>query len=485
MRGRRLRVTAVLIGVVLLTATACSSDKKTPAAAGSGSSSSSSAVTDCKPVEAAKPTTTAGPTTTAAGATTTTAGAPTTVGKPGAKGALEGLRGTTPLVDLGADFKKVLDCQGLDLKKTYNYGAESYDAVTIVALAIQLAKTDGIDMAKQINGVTRGGTKCKSFKECDALIKAGTTDIDYDGISGPLEFSGNGEPTIASYGVQQFGADNRIDDSKTVFKTAKAPTSADVAEVPVEGTRAGDGQLKIGTLLPETGSLAFLGPPEVAGVRAAIADINKAGGVLGKDALLTEGDSSDAQTPTVSQQTVDRELGEGVDAIVGAASSSVTLGVIDKISAAGVVMFSPANTSKKLSTYPDKGLYFRDAPSDILQGQVLGEVLAGDGISTVGLLVLNDAYGTGLAEDLTKSFEASGGKVVISKIYDPKAQTFDNEVDAVKAQNPDGIVIIGFDESSRILNLLAQKGIGPKDKKVYGVDGNMGNTLGVNFDAGK
>ncbi len=197
-----------------------------------------------------------------------------------------------------------------------------------------------------------------------------------------------------------------------MFKTAKAPAAADVAEVPVEGTRAGDGALKIGTFLPVTGSLAFLGPPEISGVRFAVKDINAAGGPLGKDVTVSEGDSSDAQSPTVGTQTVDRLLGENVDAIVGAASSAVTLNVIDKITSAGVVMFSPANTSKKLSTYPDKGLYFRDAPSDILQGQVLGEVVSEDNVSTVGLLVLNDAYGTGLAEDFTKSFEGSGGKVV-------------------------------------------------------------------------
>ena len=123
-----------------------------------------------------------------------------------------------------------------------------------------------------------------------------------------------------------------------------------------------------------------------------------------------EGDSSDAQSPTVGTQTIDRELGANVDAIVGAASSAVTLNVIDKVTSAGVVMFSPANTSKKLSTYPDKGLYFRDAPSDILQGQVLGEVVSEDNVSTVGLLVLNDAYGTGLADDFTTSFQGSGGQ---------------------------------------------------------------------------
>jgi ABC-type branched-subunit amino acid transport system substrate-binding protein len=444
---KRLQVLALLVGVILLAA-ACSSDNKTSTSASSNGASSGG-------------------------------------GTPGKKGALEGMRGTTPLVDLPADFKTKLGQQGLDLNDTFNYGAESYDAVVVIALAAEAAGTDGIDMAKQINQVTRGGAKCTTYQQCDQLIKSGTKDIDYDGVSGPLEFSGNGEPTVASYGIEEYNNQDKIDDSKTVFKTAKAPAAADVPEVPVEGSRAGDGTLKIGTFLPVTGSLASLGPPEISGVRLAVKDINAAGGALGKDIVVDEGDSSDAQNPTVGTQTIDRELGDGVDAIVGAASSSVTLNVIDKVTSAGVVMFSPANTSKKLSTYPDKGLYFRDAPSDILQGQVLGEVVAGDNVSTMGLLVLNDAYGTGLADDFTTSFEGSGGKVVKKIIYDPKAQTFDSEVDQIKAANPDGIAVIGFEESSRILATMVEKGIGPQDKKVYCVDGNIGNQLGVAFEAGK
>jgi len=443
-RGRHLRVAAVLIGLTLLAAACGSDDKK---AAGTASSS---------------------------GAASAPKGTP---------GALAGLKGTTPLVDLPADFKAQLDAQGLDLKTVYNYGAESYDIVTIIALAVDLAKTDGIDYAKQINGVTRGGTKCTSFSTCDALIKAGTKDIDYDGASGPLEFSGNGEPTVASYGIQQFVASDKIDDTKTTFKTAKAPASADVPEVPVEGTRAGDGTLKLGTLLPETGSLAFLGPPERAGVRLALKQINDAGGVLGKPVELSEGDSGDTSTD-IASKTVDRELGEGVDAIIGAASSGVTLTVIDKIVNAGVVQFSPANTSKKLSSYPDKGLYFRDAPSDILQGQVLGDTIAADGVNNLAIIDRNDAYGTGLAEDLTTAFTGSGGKVIATVTYDQNAQTFDAEVSKLKDAGADGIMIIGFAESARILALMVQKGIGPSSVKVYGCDGNMGNTLGTDFEAG-
>lgn len=421
-------------------------------------------------------------------ATTTTAGAKTTDTTKAAAvkaGALEGMKGTTPQVELSADFKAKLDAQGLELKKVYSYGPESYDAAVVIALATLSAASDGIGLAKQINLVTRGGTKCTAFKACADLLKAGTKDIDYDGASGPMEFSGNGEPTVASFGILPFNATNRIDVDKTTYKKATAPKEADVAQVPVEGTRAGNGTLKIGTLLPISGSFSSVGPSTVAGVRLAIKEINAAGGVLGKPVESSEGDSSDAQNPTVATQTVDRLLGENVDAIIGAASSSVTLNVIDKVVGAGVAMFSPANTSKKLSTYADKGLYFRDAPSDILQGQVLAEVVAEDNITSLGLLVVNDAYGTGLAEDLTKSFTASGGKVLEKIVYDPKAQTFDTEVEKIKAVNPGGVVVIGFDESSRILATMIEKGIGPKVKKVYGTDSNMTDKLGTDFDAGK
>jgi ABC-type branched-subunit amino acid transport system substrate-binding protein len=400
-----------------------------------------------------------------------------------ATGTLEGMRGTLPLIELSEDFESRLLEQDSALVD-FNYAAETYDAVTITALAVQIAGSDGIEHASEINGVTRGGEKCDSYQACNDLIAAGTTDIDYDGISGPGEFSGNGEPTEASYGVQTFGADNRIDAEATEFRTATAPPEADVDPTPVEGTRAGDGVFKVGTLLPETGSLAFLGPPEIAGAQLAVADINAAGGVLGVPAEITLSDSGDTSTD-IANQSVDRLLGENVDVIVGAASSGVTLTVIDKVVNAGVTMFSPANTSKALSTYADKGLYFRTAPSDILQGQVLGEVIVDDGGATVGILALDDPYGTGLAEDLEASLTESGAEVVAVEIYDPAATTFDAEVGAMVSADPDAIVVIGFEESSRILTTMIEQGVGPGDKAVYGVDGNMGNALGESFEAGE
>ena len=233
----------------------------------------------------------------------------------------------------------------------------------------------------------------------------------------------------------------------------------------------GDGTLTIGTLLPQTGSLAFLGPPEFAAVELATQEINEAGGVLGQDVVKIDGDSGDTTTD-IASQTVDRLLGEDVDAIIGAASSGVSFTVIDKITGAGVVQFSPANTSPNFTDYEDGGLYFRTAPSDVLQGRVMGNLLISDGYLDVGILALDDAYGTGLADNVEISVTDGGGTITDKIIYNPQAATFSAEVGQLKASNPEAIVLIGFEETKKIIPELIAQGIGPQDVPLYMVDGN-------------
>jgi ABC-type branched-subunit amino acid transport system substrate-binding protein len=399
-------------------------------------------------------------------------------------GVLEGMRGTTPLPESVPDeFRSRVEEVDPEIDDI-NYAAESYDAVMIVTLAAQIAGSDGIEYASEINGVTKDGEKCTTYADCLELVEAGT-DIDYDGVSGPLEFLGNGEPQQGTYGLLEFGPDNRLlEDPENQGAEFTPEEIAAVQDVPVEGTRAGDGVLKFGTLLPETGSLSFLGPPMIAATKLAVQEVNENGGYNGQDVGLTEGDSGDTSTDTANS-TVDRQLSENVDAIIGAASSAVTLTVIDKVVNAGVVLFSPANTSAALTPYPDKGLYFRDAPPDALQGEVLAGMIADDGHTSLGLIVLNDPYGTGLADAIAENFEASGGEVVERVEYDPQAATFDAEVQRIVDADPDAVALVTFEEGSRILATMVESGIGPQDIGVYGVDGNMGNALGEDFEAGE
>ncbi len=464
-QSRVRRIGALLAGLAIVAAS-CGDDKK-----------DSSSDTTAAP-------TTVGSDTTAAVETTVADTVADTVA-PASGNELAGMKGTTPLVELSQDFKDRLATtpSGADLKD-YNYAGETYDAIVVIALAAIHSKTDGSAMADHIVGITKDGEKCTDFAACVAIIDAGG-DPDYDGFSGPITMNGNGEPLEASYGVLVFGEGNLLDDSLTTYITASAPESAVKPLQTTDVVREGNGVLAFGGLLPQTGSLAFLAPPEFAGAELAIADINAAGGVLGKPVTFSPGDSGDTSTD-IASQTADRLIGEGVDAIIGAASSSVTLTVIDKITAAGVVQFSPANTSLKLVDYPDHALYFRNAPPDDLQGNVIAQLVIEDGNQSAYILALDDAYGTSLADVIEAGLKAAGVEVLGKKIYNPAPETvFDSDIDEIVAADPDAIILITFDEGSRILKTMVEKGIGPQNKMVYGCDGNMGNALGENFNAGK
>ncbi|WP_369137753.1 ABC transporter substrate-binding protein [Modestobacter versicolor] len=379
------------------------------------------------------------------------------------EGALAGMKGTTPLTELSGDFTDRLLEVDPDLQD-YNYSAESYDATMLVALAAQSAgSTQATAFGPYVNALTVSGEKCSDFAACVEIINAGG-DVDFDGFSGPLSFTDAGEPAQASFGLLQFGEDNALDDSKTEYQIAgdEANATTTAGPAPVAGATSAT-PLVIGTLLPETGNLAFLGPPEVAAVQLAINDINAAGGVLGQPVTLVTGDSGDASTDTATQ-TVDRLLQSGVNAIIGAASSGVSLTVIDTITQAGVMQISPANTSDQFTNYNDQGLYFRTAPPDLLQARALADLIGADGNNTVGILATNDPYGTGLAENTKANLIADGlpEDSIETVIYDPQAANYDAEVQQMTEFSPDAIVVIGFEESSRIIQGLNTNGVGPQ-----------------------
>jgi branched-chain amino acid transport system substrate-binding protein len=257
--------------------------------------------------------------------------------------------------------------------------------------------------------------------------------------------------------------------------TAGTVTSGSAPAQPPSAAAQGDGTLSIGTVLPQTGSLAYLGPPMFGGVDLALKEINEAGGVLGKPVAKSDTDSGDTTT-NIASQSVDKLLAQKVDAIVGAASSSVSESIIDKITRAGVVQFSPANTSDKFTTIEDDGLYFRTAPPDKLQGRVLGDLVVADGNDTIGILAMQDSYGSGLADQVTRTAQEGGATIVERVDYDPKAADFSADVSKIKAANPKGIVLIGFEETSKVVQELVKQGLTSDKHKWYMVDGNMSNT---------
>ncbi|WP_338401214.1 ABC transporter substrate-binding protein [Galbitalea soli] len=235
------------------------------------------------------------------------------------------------------------------------------------------------------------------------------------------------------------------------------------------GTPSKTLSLKIGTILPQTGSLAVLGPPEFAGVDLAVKDINAA--KAGITISVEHKDSGDTTT-NIATQSATAELADGVSAIIGAASSSVSLTMIDQITKAKVVQISPANTSPTFSTYADGGYYFRTAPSDVLQGRVLGQKILKDGHTNVSILYQNDSYGQGLDTNVKKALEDGGASVGQNVAFDPAATSFASEVTTVLSTKPDALVVISFDQIKAIAPELKKNGF--DFNNFYGTDGNYG-----------
>ncbi|WJM15211.1 ABC transporter substrate-binding protein [Microbacterium arborescens] len=234
----------------------------------------------------------------------------------------------------------------------------------------------------------------------------------------------------------------------------------------------------IGTALPVTGNLAFLGPPEISATEFAASEINAAGKGITID--LKQGDSGDTDNKAYETE-IPRLLGEGATAIIGAASSGTSLQFIDQVIAANAIQFSPANTSAAFTGYKDNGLYWRTAPSDVLQGEVLGNLIGADGNETLGMIVLNDAYGTGLACFTKAAFEAAGGEVVATSLYNTGDTNFSAQVEDVLAAGPDAIALITFEEVKTIIPELIGAEVAPE--QLYLVDGNLAN-FGDDFEAG-
>jgi len=162
----------------------------------------------------------------------------------------------------------------------------------------------------------------------------------------------------------------------------------------------------------------------------------------------------------------------------------VSFTFIDKLIENCKIHFSPANTAPDFTTYADGGLYFRTAPSDVLQGRVLADLMIADGVTNAVFMALQDPYGEGLLKYSSEPFADQGGEVKDAFTYDPTLASFDAEVDRVVSADPEAVVIIGFGETPQILTGLFERGFTPDVKKIYFVDGNIGNATAEGFEPG-
>ena len=195
------------------------------------------------------------------------------------------------------------------------------------------------------------------------------------------------------------------------------PTPTAAAEPEPQGE-----QLKIGFLADFSGPIAEFGPVIQTGVDLAVKHINAAGGVNGQDVVVVTGDTR--VDPTQGVEEARRLIDvEGVHAIVGPLSSTVTLAVAESVAGpAGIPVVSPSATSPALSVANDNGYLFRSTTSDAAQGVILAGLADNQGFDNVGILYRDDAYGQGLSDAFTGTFTTAFGGTATAVAYSADGQ---------------------------------------------------------------
>ena len=145
--------------------------------------------------------------------------------------------------------------------------------------------------------------------------------------------------------------------------------------------------IKVGIILGFTGPIESLTPGMAASAELAMKEVTDSGKLLGGKALVPVRADSTCVDSAAATAAAERLItSDSVAAIMGADCSGVTTSIANNTAVPnGVVMVSPSATSPALSSIEDKGFFFRTAPSDARQGQVLADVLKSRGISNVAV----------------------------------------------------------------------------------------------------
>ena len=204
--------------------------------------------------------------------------------------------------------------------------------------------------------------------------------------------------------------------------------------------------VKIGVLIGFTGPIESLTGHMANAAELAMSEANASGKALnGWNFVSVRADSTcgDSAAGTAAAERI--VTADGVKGIVGGDCSGVTGAILKNVARPnGIAMVSPSATSPALSSAEDDGLFFRTAPSDAREGEVMGDILVEHGVKTIALTYSNTDYGKGLAEAIAAAFTAKGGTVTINIPHEDGKADYSAEVASLAAAGGDLLVVAGY-----------------------------------------
>ena len=212
--------------------------------------------------------------------------------------------------------------------------------------------------------------------------------------------------------------------------------------------------IKLGVIYGFTGPIESLTGPMAAGAELAMKEVSDSGLLLDGSAVSSvRADSTCIDSAAATAAAERLVTSDKVNAIVGADCSGVTGAILQNVARAnGTVMISPSATSPGLSTADDDGLFFRTAPSDAREGQVMTDILMEMGIKSVALTYTNNDYGKGLSDSFISAFENAGGEITVNISHEDGKADYSSEVATLASAGGDILVVAGYlDQGGRAI----------------------------------
>mgnify|MGYP006290250443 CR=1 FL=1 len=262
---------------------------------------------------------------------------------------------------------------------------------------------------------------------------------------------------------------------------ASAATLAAGAAIAQDGAN----EIKMGVILGFTGPIESLTPAMATGAEMAMAEVTEAGTLLeGMTVTPVRADSTCVDSAAATAAAERLITAEGVKGIMGADCSGVTGAVLANVAVPnGMVMISPSATSPALTSAEDNGLFFRTAPSNARQGEVMANILMERGIEEVALTYTNNDYGKGLADAFASSYEEKGGTITINAAHEDGKADYTAEVGALASAGGEALVVLGYVDQGGAGVIQAALDTGAFDMFAFG-DGMIGDALTDSFGDG-
>jgi branched-chain amino acid transport system substrate-binding protein len=220
--------------------------------------------------------------------------------------------------------------------------------------------------------------------------------------------------------------------------------------------QANAADLKIGIMVPTTGSEATAGKDMENSIKLAVDEINKAGGVLGMNVVTITGD--DGCDPQMASSAASKLVSSDVVGVVGGYCSGATLPTLKIYGDAGTpFVIAAANSTKLIDANPGTSFQINSTGFDQVNTAV--NLFKDKGIKKLAIVHQGDGYSEDLAKLTKEKWESMGLEVVAYEVVNKGEQDQSSLVTKIKSKAPDAVFWTAYySDGALLIKQLRQAG---------------------------